>query len=117
MVETKPHRIQRKRTKGWTMPENAVYVGRPGKYGNMFGLSTVMNEQRINDMSGVETSAAKGWRKRCVEMYREELLGRQMINPEAFKAWIAPLRGKDLACWCPIGEYCHADVLIELANK
>jgi hypothetical protein len=30
-------RIQRKRTKGWRMPEGAVYVGRPTKWGNPFG--------------------------------------------------------------------------------
>jgi len=27
------------------------------------------------------------------------------------------LRGKDLACWCRPGEPCHADVLLELANR
>jgi phosphopantothenoylcysteine synthetase/decarboxylase len=26
------------------------------------------------------------------------------------------LRGKDLACWCPPDQPCHADVLLELAN-
>lgn len=26
------------------------------------------------------------------------------------------LAGKDLACWCPLDEPCHADVLLELAN-
>jgi hypothetical protein len=26
------------------------------------------------------------------------------------------LRGKDLACWCPLGVPCHADVLLEIAN-
>lgn len=26
------------------------------------------------------------------------------------------LRGKDLACWCPLDQPCHADVLLELAN-
>lgn len=31
-----PERIQRKRTKGWRMPEDAVFVGRPGKWGNPF---------------------------------------------------------------------------------
>ncbi|MGV7636606.1 DUF4326 domain-containing protein, partial [Mycobacterium kansasii] len=31
-----PKRIQRKRTKGWRMPEGAVYVGRPTKWGNPF---------------------------------------------------------------------------------
>jgi hypothetical protein len=29
-------RIQRKRTKGWRMPEGAVYVGRPSRWGNPF---------------------------------------------------------------------------------
>lgn len=29
---------------------------------------------------------------------------------------LAPLRGKNLACWCQPGASCHADVLIELAN-
>ena len=27
------------------------------------------------------------------------------------------LHGKNLACWCPIGQFCHADVLLELANR
>lgn len=28
----------------------------------------------------------------------------------------AELAGKDLSCWCPIDEPCHADVLLEIAN-
>lgn len=31
-----PSRIQRKRTKGWRMPDDAIYVGRPAKWGNPF---------------------------------------------------------------------------------
>lgn len=27
----------------------------------------------------------------------------------------AELRGKDLACWCPLDQPCHADVLLEIA--
>lgn len=34
-----PQRIQRKRTKGWRMPEGAVYVGRPTKWGNPFTVA------------------------------------------------------------------------------
>lgn len=26
------------------------------------------------------------------------------------------LRGRDLACWCPPSEPCHADVLLKIAN-
>lgn len=29
-----PKRIQRERRKGWRMPEGAIYVGRPTKWGN-----------------------------------------------------------------------------------
>ena len=29
---------------------------------------------------------------------------------------LVALRGKDLACWCPLDQPCHADVLLELAN-
>ncbi len=28
----------------------------------------------------------------------------------------ARLAGRDLACWCPQGEPCHADVLLHWAN-
>lgn len=27
------------------------------------------------------------------------------------------LRGSNLACWCRIGEACHADALLKLANE
>ena len=30
---------------------------------------------------------------------------------------ITELRGKVLACWCRLGEPCHADVLIRRANR
>jgi hypothetical protein len=32
-------------------------------------------------------------------------------------SYLAPLRGKNLACWCKLDAPCHADVLLELANK
>jgi hypothetical protein len=30
---------------------------------------------------------------------------------------IRQLRGKNLACWCKPGQPCHADILLELANR
>jgi len=30
--------------------------------------------------------------------------------------YLGELRGHDLACWCPLDQPCHADVLLELAN-
>ena len=43
----------------------------------------------------------------------------------AFRQWLSSprivlirteLRGRDLACWCPLDQPCHADVLLDLAN-
>ena len=36
--------------------------------------------------------------------------------PEPERPSIDELRGHDLACWCPLDQPCHADVLLELAN-
>ncbi|MCC6457843.1 MAG: DUF4326 domain-containing protein [Caldilineaceae bacterium] len=90
-------RIQRKRSKGWKMPPNAVYVGRPTQYGNDF----------VVDVDG---TAAE-----CVAKYREHFIRPtlQVHGP----AYFEPLRGKDLACWCPLDQPCHADVLIELFKE
>ena len=35
----------------------------------------------------------------------------------ALLARLPELRGHDLACWCPLDGPCHADVLLELANR
>jgi hypothetical protein len=35
-------------------------------------------------------------------------------EPLRLASWVAPLLGRDLACWCPLDQPCHADVLLEL---
>ena len=95
-------RIQRKRTKGWRMPSNAVYVGRPTMWGNPWQhtSSTTMHE--------------------CVMHYAEWLAGEHPVvlplRLNKILRDIETLRGKDLACWCPLDQPCHSDVLLELAN-
>src|SRR3972149_2913182 len=42
-----PRRIQRKRTKGWRMPANTVYVGRPTKWGNPYNSQKMGIEQSV----------------------------------------------------------------------
>ena len=84
-----PKRVQRKRTKGWRMPDNTVYVGRPGGFGNPLGTA----------------SAFRVW---------TEMPGPgRIIAAIARRDW----KGKDLACWCPLDQACHADVLLEIANS
>lgn len=111
-----PIRIQRKRERGWKMPPNTVYVGRPTKWGNPFDWR-----------AGVEMGG-EAWAKSAAV----GLLRNWLYRPADFPEERAPpniaeikaaLRGENLCCWCPLvnshGEYvpCHADVLLELANR
>lgn len=82
----KPKRIQRKRTKGWRMPENTIYVGRPSVYGNPY-----------------ETA----------EEYKKFLDDMNIILQDIIKF---NLRGKNLACWCSLEKKCHADILLKFSN-
>lgn len=110
-------RIQRKRTKGWTMPENTIYVGRPTKWGNPFKISpggfVMLFDPRTGKWNKWSTTR-KHDTNVVVELYKAWLT-RKIKMPE----WlpipdISELKGKDLACWCPLDKLCHADVLIGL---
>lgn len=92
-----PKRIQRKRTKGWKMPENAVYVGRPTQWGNPFTVAEYGAELAVFN-------------------YRQRAANYKLIGALDTVLNISFLRGKDLACWCPLDQPCHADVLLEIAN-
>jgi len=54
--------------------------------------------------------------EQCVELYEKELLS-NIQHDKGLINQILELRGKDLACWCPLDKPCHADVLLRLANK
>ena len=102
-----PKRIQRRRTRGWRMPEGAIYVGRPTRWGNPFHLIDVL--EALGDAEG---------RADCVRSYRLWLYGDEAyIKLASATDAIRELRGKDLACWCPLDQPCHADVLLEIANR
>lgn len=119
-----PKRIQRKRSKGWRMPTGAVYVGRPTTWGNPWSPAGYWDA----GYPGSPAVAAAA----CVEQFRAWLTGTRSswsgetpLAPWSLpgvpeSAWPKPdvtrLRGKDLACWCPLDQPCHADVLLELAN-
>ena len=99
-----PERIQRKRTKGWKMPQNTVSVCRPGKFGNPF----VVTEDRTQCQA---VGAFRTWL---------EVEGCTAGIPEkkaAILEGLHDLKGRNLACFCKPGQPCHADVLLELANR
>ena len=102
-----PVRVQLSRKKGWRMPPNTVSVARPGKWGNPYRVGEILQ------VGGSELTAAD-----AVDLFRVHI--EQEINPCVTVPDdvldLSVLRGKNLACWCPLDQPCHADVLLELAN-
>jgi hypothetical protein len=87
--------VQLRRTKGWRKPEAAVVVARPSRWGNPWVV-------------GRDGDAAA-----CVDRYRRALLAGELgFDVEDVRRELA---GRDLACWCPPGRPCHADVLLAVA--
>ena len=123
-----PKRIQRKRTKGWRMPDGAVYVGRtagawaqfkpfanPFRIGGLFKIGTPGQTgfSWLEAMPGYEdqTFTKVESAEQAVEMFRE-YRRRYPYSAEE----VEPIKGRDLACWCALDSPCHADVLLEIAN-
>lgn len=109
-------RVLNIRDTGYKIPQGAVYVGRAMP---RYGLSSSKwgNPYRVQGYGGSLRQAAH---RTAVKLYREYLLN----HPELAQAARQELRGKDLVCWChtwdgqgPNPNFCHADVLLELANR
>jgi len=96
-----PERIQRKRTAGWRMPEGALYVGRGTGWGNPY---------RVGDPHPLF-----GWPMKPFEVVA---LYRALVEPHQLliRVMDGSPRDRDLACWCPLDQPCHADILLEIAN-
>lgn len=134
-----PVRIQRQRTRGWKMPANTVYVGRGTVWGNPFivgsqsGIFDGKDGRSLGLRDQVEVLVPSLDLATSLSFYRSLVGGH--VKPEmypfghdwqtAMRKWCVGhptdlargfLRGKNLACWCKLGDPCHADVLLELAN-
>lgn len=111
-----PQRIQRKRTKGWKMPKGAVYVGRPTKWGNPWVVH--VHTERCGDWWRCPLWIADSHQDATTK-YRHALLYPLVHQPEVpdLDDIRRELGGLDLACWCPLDQPCHADVLLEVANR
>lgn len=118
---TKPQRIQLSRARGFNLQRAssalngllAVKVDRTTRFGNPFrvqrGCTHAYAVQKHTYLLG-------GWICLCstpsIDQQRAYL---KMLKAEKKAGW-PTLRGKNLACWCPLGSPCHADVLLEIAN-
>ncbi len=88
-----PVRLRLSRAKGWRLPEGAVVVSRPSKWGNPYRATSPKH------------------RAEAVDLHHRWILGRSELLADMHE-----LAGRDLACWCPLDGTCHADTLLELAN-
>ena len=89
-----PQRYQRSRRKGARLPAGVVVVTRPTKWGNPHPLAL--------------------GRAEAVRRYESDLrAGRLRVSVADVRR---ELRGRDLACYCPLDGPCHADVLLKIAN-
>lgn len=118
-----PERIQLRRTKGWRLPPGARAVTRPGYYGNPYKPGNVY---LVGDLLPFPLPTARTWEGPCGDADLRAVKCTDVDQAvDWFRMWataalevrsIALLRGLDLACWCPLDQPCHADVLLELAN-
>ena len=95
-VKASPKRIRKRNfyDYSWKKNPNAVYVGRPTKWGNPFKVS----EYGLDE---------------CLKLYSVWLVKQLYKNPK----FLDPLRGKDLVCFCNLDEPCHADILLKVSNR
>jgi hypothetical protein len=125
-----PERIQLKRTKGWRKPEGAAVVARPSKWGNPWRVIKMKSGgygyqgrgetswSADDDQPWTRAQASVMAAQRYRDLMTSPWTGRvQDNNSIAANRIRAELRGKDLACWCPLDQSCHADVLLEVANS
>lgn len=111
----KPARIQLSRKKGWRMPPVTVKVDRTTKWGNPYRIGKPM-----------DMAVARRWDWKisrpdrvCDTADQAVKLFRITLEFDDASKWVLrqELRGKNLACWCSLDQPCHADVLLDLANR
>ncbi len=110
---TKPVRLQLSRKRGFDLQDQshavnglpAVSVARPGKWGNPFAVGSLCSaEGRVRPVAD---------KSEAVRLYRKFAAPDVALQVSTYQE----LRGKNLACWCGPEDSCHADVLLEIANK
>jgi hypothetical protein len=118
--------------KGWRKPDGCVIVDRTSRYGNMFAVRPCDSRccWRIEDPKGVAErsdrpnsfSSEQEARQYACELYALHTGPMGAYEFDDVEQVVRDLKGKDLACPCPLPEpgqtdWCHAAyTLIPLAN-
>lgn len=129
---SRPRRVQLRRTRGWRKPAGAVVVARPTRWGNPVVVGTQASLSGLDADGAHYSYEVTVTPEMAVDAFRDLMASRLTVldvdDPEDaiyVQGWrdaVAALRGRDLACWCPLHDArgsrvpCHADVLLELAN-
>jgi len=87
---------------------NTIYVGRPSKWGNPFTGPDAF--ERYKDAIVRFPESELEWMDAGGDAAMLSILASGSLP------MFSELRGKDLACWCPLNKKCHADILLKIAN-
>ena len=120
-------RVQRRRTKGWRAPADAVYVGRPSIWGNPYRVArdgrVTWHVYAFGGSTPIATFRSRtGHEARQFAVDRLQSLFDHHRDPWGKERVRAELAGLDLMCWCPLTDVngvavpCHADLLLAIAN-
>ncbi len=129
--ERSPRRVRLVR--GVKLPDGVVSVARPSRWGNPWKVGSECQ------ISGSQFGNAGAYDRRAlafdlvlpggvtaemaVALYRDDLVRAVRDRDPSFPydggivEMLGQLRGKDLACYCDLDAPCHADVLLDLANR
>lgn len=111
------------------MPPGAVYVGRPTIWGNTSKVGDCIDcqwgEHDGDCRPMTAQDAVDGYRivEEALEWAEGQIAARtseenRLCGVSGMRVdRYTDLRGRDLVCWCPLDQPCHADVLLELANR
>ena len=128
----KPVRIQLRRVRGWRMTPGTIIVDRRTKWGNPFEVREAVHPDYPRcwyvgrrDAKGLLHQLTRYQQERApvvesaIAMFEAHLRNGELeVTVEDVQR---ELRGKNLACWCPLPEpgqpdICHAAVLLGVAN-
>lgn len=104
-----PPRIQLSRKGGWRMPPGAIKVDRSTPHGNPFKTGdTYCRCAPLHQGYSWDIVRDNAHAVRLFRAYLDDM------DPRDLAELLEALRGASaLACWCKIGDPCHADVWIE----
>jgi hypothetical protein len=105
----KPTRVQLSRKRGYRKPDNTVVVTRATKWGNPYKLADYPSVMPEPDRRAHALRSFRG----VIMGEIEDPIHRLPFTVDDVRR---ELRGKNLACFCPLDKPCHADVLLEIAN-